>query len=182
MGINHGWFSAFAANPRVRAVLFLFGVSLAESTLWSMSPSPWDFLVFIIAIIITFIIIIMVLFGAGRDLVEIRWRLLCERLILLAVIAPVMLAGGQLGDYVHLAILYPYYHQQIAQTPKRPVRFSWGDQAVTVLDGLRMRILLYDDTGATTVTAIKKQDGEGICTARQHLILNFFIEEVTAPC
>ena len=94
-----------------------------------------------------------------------------------------MLISLPLGDYVHLAFLYPYYREKIAQTSKRPVRFKWGDQALSVLDGYQMQILLYDDTGATTIIAKPVQDKYQICTYRYHLIGNFYIEHVTDdPC
>ncbi len=173
---GHKW--ALTANPRVRTALFLFGVSLTGSTLWSVFAGPLGFLLLMISLLIVAVSLIAVLSGVVSALFGRQWRLFGERLIVLVVAAPVVVTGTRLGDYVHLALLYPYYRENIAQTSKRPVRFYWGDQAVSVLDGLQLRSLLYDDTGVTTVTTTQERDDQGLCTFRQHLMVNFFIESL----
>lgn len=125
---------------------------------------------------------IVILFQTGFSLFGKRWRILVEQITLLIVVLPIIVTGPLLADYIHLAILYPYYSHKIAQTSERPVTFVWGDQALTVLDGLQMRTLLYDETGATSATSNEKRNDEGLCTFRQHLIRNFFIQTLTDSC
>ncbi len=176
MNVSKGRVRACAANPPVRTVLFLLGASTAGSTLMSLLPGPLGFLLAMISLLVIIISMIVVLVGAGSALISKRWWLSGQRLLVLAVAATIVPMGLRSGDYVHLALLYPYYHEKIARTSKRPVWFPWGDQAVTVLDGLQRRTLLFDDTGATTASTDTERDNEGLCTFRKHLIGSFFIE------
>lgn len=171
-------FLAFIVNPRVRTALFLCVVSLAGGTLWSVFPGLFGALLLIMSFLIIIISLIVVLFGAGSALFGKKWQLLSERIILLVVIIPILTIAPRLGDYVHLAILYPYYRQKIRQTSKRPVEIIWGDQALSALDGTDTQVLLFDETGLTTVTSTEERDDQDICTSRRRLFLNFFIESI----
>jgi hypothetical protein len=108
-----------------------------------------------------------------------RWRVSVRRLVLLMVAATLTFFGAWSGDYLHFAAAYPYYSQKIKETTGRPVKFYWGDQAVTVLDGLQVRNLLYDDTGKVNLTDhLGEDDGPGFCISTRRLIGHFFIEYV----
>jgi hypothetical protein len=69
---------------------------------------------------------------------------------------------------------------RIDQTPERPIKFAWGDAAATVLDGIDLRVLLYDDTGTTrAMVGIHSQDSETeLWIDTQHLIGNFFLQDI----
>jgi hypothetical protein len=114
-----------------------------------------------------------------------HWTRAGSSLLVLACAAPISLAVLVLsGDYVHLLMLYPYYLSKIHQsseTAKAPVRFAWGDDAVSVLDGIRLRILIYDpsDETASAIGQIKRQEGLVISTWR--LAGDFYIQEANTP-
>jgi hypothetical protein len=61
--------------------------------------------------------------------------------------------------------------------------FYWGDAAVSVLDGVRFRFLVYDPSGASRLAAGRvihdTVSGENEYT--RYLIGNFFIMERFAP-
>ena len=82
-----------------------------------------------------------------------------------------------LGDYIHLAVMYPSYAAKIYSRPdwqSREVRFDWGDEAVVVTDGIRSRVLIYDASGKTVVGDRPAPEGE-IRLNIQHLMGNFYI-------
>jgi hypothetical protein len=107
------------------------------------------------------------------------WRLLGIRLILLVMSVPLVVIGVISGDYIHLFMMYPYYRHVIDHSPNGPIRFAWGDSAVSALDGLQLRILIYDRTGETRQKInIETQNSEGIFQETDHFLGNFFIEHI----
>jgi hypothetical protein len=91
---------------------------------------------------------------------------------------PLVFVGILSGDYVHLALMYPYYALQLRQDPdwqSKEARFGWGDEAVTVLDGVRLRTLVYDASGKTVGDRPDPEVG-GLRLNIQHLIGNFYLE------
>ena len=157
----------------------MFGVSLAGGTLWSVYPGPLGALLLTTGLLVIIVSLIVALCRTGFSLFRKQWQLFGARLIMLVVAFPVIFMGLRLGAYVHLAILYPYYHGIIVQTSKRPLRFPWDDQALSAIQPAQIQTLLYDDTGETTATNTPEPGADGIYTSRRHLISNFFIEDVT---
>ena len=98
-----------------------------------------------------------------------------------------MVLGLISGDYVHLAVLYPHYRTVIAEKGgglTAPVTFPWGDDAVSVMDGMRLINLVYDasPTTAKYVGQIRDDpDIEGFKNYTRHMVGNFYLEEVYTP-
>ena len=113
-------------------------------------------------------------------LVKARWARAGASAIKAA--AFVLLVGPCLraGDYVHLALFYPAYRQQIeAQAGNNPpLRFDWGDKALWVTDGLQAETLIYDPTDAlaATVKEVRASDKGGFGLATRHLVGHFYVE------
>lgn len=179
MRVNAAYFLILAANPRVRMVLFLLGVSLAGSALWSVFPGPLGTLLLIISSLVMLISLVANFFSACFALFNKRWQLFGERLLVFIVVIPIALTSMLLSDYIHLAVLYPYYRLEIARTSNRPVQFYWGDQALSAIDGVQMRTLMYDDSGKTDITNKMERNDEGLCTKRWRLVGHFLIETVS---
>ncbi len=86
------------------------------------------------------------------------------------------------GDYIHLAAMYPKYHFVVSNDPEgqsKPISFPWGDAAITVLDGIQLRILVYDATSLTQgkVGNVWQNQETGLKIYTRHLLGNFFIED-----
>lgn len=105
-----------------------------------------------------------------------RWRVSGFRAVSLVVSIPLALAGLETGDYLHLLLFYPHHWNVIKRTAERPVRFGWGDEAVTVMDGLKLRTLIYDDSGKAEKQLNLERRGEGLSSMTVHLFGKFFIE------
>jgi hypothetical protein len=75
-----------------------------------------------------------------------RWGQAARRLStgLLALVA--IPTSVFLGDYIHLAIFYPTYARAISE--RGVTEFPWGDTAIWVTDAARLRVLVYDPSGA----------------------------------
>lgn len=97
---------------------------------------------------------------------------------------PSTLLGVRSGDYIHLAALYPHYMKAVHQNgdahPKT-VRFYWGDNAVTVLDGLQSISLVYDERENGGPSVVQRMDREGARVFTRHLVGNFYVEQTFIP-
>ena len=117
--------------------------------------------------------------GAVLAALRKRWARCGVRLAVVAVSVPVALAGPACGDWLHLLVMYPYYRSVIARQPQRPVRFPWGDRALTVVDGLDMRTLVYDDTGSTRrLAGLERRTSDGLFVTDRPFVGNFTIEQL----
>lgn len=183
---GYGWGMAAAGplapssprNPSLHAIWFVVGASVGGGTLWSFFPGLWGFLSLLLAAAAVLVCWLAGLGGVAGDLSRRRWRRSGVRSLLLAASVPLAFLGANSGDYVHLAALYPSYWPQIAESPDGPVRFPWGDGAVSVLDGMRLRTLVYDRSGETRATVgVDQQDSTGFRIFTRHLVGNFFAEE-----
>ena len=146
------------------------------STLWSFFPGPLGF-VFSLAAAIAIVIWLAIaicrfLIGAIRR----HWRNVATRFVQITLAVPLVGMGALSGDYVHFALAYPYYLQQLATKPERPLRFAWGDRAVSVLEGTDFRTLIYDSSRTTPIVR-GERDQEGLFTTTQHFVGPFFLEE-----
>jgi len=167
-----GRFLALVMRPVSRTLWVPIGASSIGSTLWSVFPGPLGFVFLLTSglAILGYLIAMLVLLLA--TIVRGRWRSGAQRLILLAVAVPLTVLGARSGDYLHFVAAYPYYRYKIAQTGERPVAFPWGDQAVSVVDGVQFRILLYDDRGKVNLVDHGDPDdgGTGFWVITRHLI------------
>jgi hypothetical protein len=84
------------------------------------------------------------------------------------------------GDYIHLALFYPYYATMISKNESKtvPVKFIWGDSALFVTDGMQLHTLIYDPSGASNKFVGQSPGGSmsGRVSTR-HLIGPFFVED-----
>lgn len=161
---------------RLRGYLLAVGASIICSTLVSFLPGPAGLLLSLAPMLAISLWLISQFVGLAVNIIRRRANFIAQRLALIMVELPLIFFGLQSGDYLHLALLYPYYQYEISSTSTRPVRFYWGDQAISVLDGIRIRTLLYDETGKVAATAPLVD--EGMCVIEHPLIGNFFIEYV----
>jgi hypothetical protein len=82
------------------------------------------------------------------------------------------------GDYIHLAVFYPYYMFEIHQHSdwqSKAIRFPWGDNAVLVTDGLQFRTLIYDASGKTVIED-RLDPNIGVRVNVRQLAGNFYME------
>jgi len=171
--------TSFPGLLRRPSFWFPISASLIGSTLWSLFPGPAGFLFLIMSclVILGYLITMFALIGAS--IVRGQWHAGARRVALVAIAVPISILGIRSGDYLHVVVAYPYYRLKIAQTAERPVRFPWGDQAVTVADGLQFRALLYDDRGEMNLIDHRVGDGNGVFwVSTRRLMGQFFIQEV----
>jgi hypothetical protein len=172
-------------NPTFRTALVPLVAAIIASTLHSFFPGIGGFFALLVGTmtIIGWMATVLVLIGVGAF--RRRWKSAGLSLLILTCVSPVSLAVFALsGDFVHLLLLYPYYLSKIHQDGEianEPVRFAWGDDAVSVLDGARLRVLIYDTSGeiASAMGQIKREDG--LIVSTRHLIGNFYIENADTP-
>ena len=107
-----------------------------------------------------------------------RWNLAggqaIKGLVMLLAIVPCM----RLGDFIHLAIFYPYYLSAVG-LHQEPLKFDWGDSALFVTDGLQAHTLVYNPTGASdkNVGVLERSPSSGLMIYTRHLVGPFFIED-----
>jgi hypothetical protein len=81
-----------------------------------------------------------------------------------------------LGDYIHLAVMYPYYIAKIHEDPNwqsKEFRFGWGDSGTL---SINLRVLAYDASGKTVVGERLNPAGD-LPEHVRHLIGNFYMVE-----
>jgi hypothetical protein len=150
--------------------------AFAGSTLWSFFPGPVGFLFGLAAAIAIVLWLVIVICRFLIGMVRRHWRNTAARFVQITLAVPLVGMGVLSGDYVHLALAYPYYLQQLATRPERPLRFAWGDRALTVLEGTDFRTLIYDSSRTTPIVRGEK-DQEGLFTTTQHFVGPFYLEE-----
>jgi hypothetical protein len=102
------------------------------------------------------------------------WNKMLIAAIALIGVWPLMWASWISGDYVHLALMYPFYASQITAAdahPSEPIRFGWGQQRTGMI------VLIYDPTGKTLLGDGQNPIEHAISTRTRHLIGNFYIED-----
>jgi hypothetical protein len=162
-----------------------FLAALISNTFRSFFPGPSGFFIsapILVGLALWLLVSVgMLLYAAIR----MRWRHAGFRLAVLLTAVPLVCIGLRSGDYVHLLALYPHYREMIAANPNgrsEPVKFPWGDDAVSVLDGMQARILVYD-TGPTTRAQVDHDLPweEGLRVYTRHLLGNFYLQLVHTP-
>jgi hypothetical protein len=175
------WIQAarLSRGSRYRALWLPTVASISGGALWSIFPGPLGFL-FLVVTKLTILVWWMV--GVTKISIVVlhrQWSILAGRFFVFIVSIPIIYAGFACGDYIHLVTFYPFYWQRIDGKAVGPVRFPWGDEAVSVLDGLQFHTLVYDGSGSTKVGfGADSKYFEALRTSTRHLIGNFYIEEV----
>jgi len=140
-------------------------------------PGPLGFLSRVIGLLSIVAWGITILVSIVRALFRRNWNRAVGFPAIVICALPLIFIGAISGDYVHLTVLSPSYVYKIRQQPdwpSRETRFGWGDDAITVLDGMQLKVLVYDPTGKTQVGEGPGPDG-GLRTSTRHLIGNFYL-------
>lgn len=85
------------------------------------------------------------------------------------------------GHYIHLALMYPSYHQKIAQSPEAEHIFNWGDMGGFVTSSTMMRSLVYSPTSPPIFDEAEYRaevGGNPPTTYVEHLAGNFYLQEI----
>jgi hypothetical protein len=154
-------------------------VAILASTVKSFNARPWGLLVLLLGESFLVGWTVMLLASTIRAAFRHNWKRAALLPCAFVCSLPLIFVGVLSGDYIHLAVMYPYYVVKIHSQPDwrtKEVRFDWGDEAVTVLDGLRARVLIYDASGKTVVGDRPDLGSAGIRVNMQHLIGNFYLE------
>jgi hypothetical protein len=162
----------------LRSASIPIGAAILGGTAKSVFPGPPAFPVVLIGVLT---VLIWTLIGVGKlifDLCHRRWLISGARLLQITACLPLAVIGAASGDYVHIALFYPSYRMTIAKSPDGPVRFPWGDAALTVLDGMHFRTLVFDRGGATEAVLGRQLGPDGLPKFTRHLIGNFYLEEI----
>jgi hypothetical protein len=177
--------------PRERAVLFLrraalelafpLGLFLAFGTLCSFFRDV-DFLFFFFGVIALFLWLVVQVVRVVAALWKQKWPkagLIVAGVgsaFLLAL--PVMMAG----DYVHLALMYPFYEDRIVALHSQRVSFNWGADGFVGVGGTDY-VLVYDPVGAIQKEGpvLRFPDGSEFPVGVRHLIGSFYLRTIFYP-
>jgi hypothetical protein len=154
-------------------------IAVLASTVKSFIEGPWWILAALFGALVLIGWTVVLLASTIRALFRRNWKRAAFLPCVFVCSLPLFFVGARSGDYVHLAVMYPYYVAKIRSHPdwqSKEVRFYWGDEAVTVLDGLRARALIYDASGKIVVGDRPDPDQADLRTNVQHLFGNFYIE------
>jgi hypothetical protein len=169
----------FLIPTLLRWVSVPLAIAVLASTVISFVAGPWWIVAALLgtASLIGWTVVLL----ASTILAAIRQN--WERAVLLPFAfvcsLPLIALGVFSGDYVHLVAMYPYYSFKIHSLPdwqSKEVRFDWGDDAVTALDGLLGRVLIYDASGKAVVGDQPDLGGGEVKVTRRRLIGNFYLE------
>jgi hypothetical protein len=102
----------------------------------------------------------------------------CRRLAFVALAMPLAVAAFLSGDYVHLAVMYPVYANQISSLGGMDeVAFDWGGTGFTGSANSE-RALVYDPKGAEV--GVKPLAAEpAVSVATNRLLGHFYIREMS---
>lgn len=145
----------------------------------SIMGGRWWILLFFLLILAVLAWAVTLLAFAVRAAFRRDWKTSATLLVAFVCSLPLMLLGARSGDYIHLAVMSPYYLMTIHQSPdwqSRAFRFDWGDQAAWVTEGFRGKVLIYDASGKTVVGDRFDPRGTGLTIDVQHFVGNFYLE------
>lgn len=171
----NGAMHRFLIRSILRWVSVPLAIAVSASTAKSLVAGPWWIFAMLLGVAALIGWTIVLLASLLRSVVGQNWKR--AALLSLAFVSsfPLIFVGMVSGDYVHLALMYPYYAVEIRRHPdwqSKEVRFDWGDEAVTALDGLRARVLIYDASGKVVVG---DRYDPNFRLNIQHLIGNFYL-------
>ena len=163
----------------LRWVSIPLAIAVLASTVKSFIAGPYWILAMLLGLLSLVVWTVALLAPAIRAMIRRNWKkaALFPGAFLLSL--PLVFLGILSGDYIHLAVMYPYYAVKIRSAPdwqSKEVQFYWGDDAVSVLDGVQMRVLIYDASGKIAVGDRPDRSNGGIKSNIQHLIGNFYLE------
>ena len=153
-------------------------IAVLASTVKSFIAGPWWIFVWLLGILSIAVWTVVLLASALRAVIRHNWNRAALLSCAFVCAPPLIIFGANAGDNIHLAVMYPYYAVKIRSHPdwqSKQVRFGWGDEAVTVLDGTRTRVLIYDASGKTAVGDRPDPDVGGIRINIRHFVGNFYL-------
>jgi hypothetical protein len=169
----------FLIPSLLRWVSVPVAIAILASTVKSFIAGPWWILAMLLGALSlvgwTLVLLAFTILAAFRQ----NWKRAALLPCAFVCSLPWIFVGIQSGDYIHLAVMYPYYAVKIYSAPdwrSKEVRFDWGDDAITVLDGLRARVLIYDASGKTIVGDRPDLGSGGVRVNIHHFIGNFYLE------
>jgi hypothetical protein len=168
----------FPIPSLLRWVSIPLAIAILASTMTSFVAGPWWIVAWLLGILFLFIWTVALLASALRAAIRKNRKRVALLTCALLCSLPLTILGSVSGDYIHLAAMYPYYVVKIRDHPDwqtKEVRFYWGDEAVSVLDGIRARVLIYDASGKVVVGDRPDTDGTGLRVNIQHFIGNFYL-------
>jgi hypothetical protein len=159
----------------------MLGILTASSTYLSIDESYNGIFVVLATALVFFGYLIIISFRSIIWLLRGCPRRATASLVKLGVVLLPWLLGIAVGDYVHLALYYSAYQQQIeahSDGSTTPVRFFWGDKALWVTDGLQADTLVYDPTDAlaASIGEVRDTNQAGLGLATRHMIGHFYVE------
>jgi hypothetical protein len=169
----------FPVSSLLRWIGIPLAIAVLTSTVMSFIAGPGWILALLLGALSFIGWAVALLVSTIRAAIRRHWRSAALLSCAFVGALPLVFVGILSGDYVHLALMYPYYAVQIRQYPDwqaKETRFSWGDEAVTVLDGIRLRTLVYDASGKTVVGDRPDPKVGGLRLNTRRLIGNFYLE------
>jgi hypothetical protein len=159
--------SRWAATP--------WAIAVIASTAHSFAPGLLAIILGLLAIVAWAVALLV---STTRALFRKTWKRAVALPGAFICAVPLIVLGALSGDYVHLAMLYPYYVAKVhehSDWQTKEVRFAWGDDAITVLDGPQLRVLVYDASGKTVVGDRPDPETGGLRVDAQHLVGSFYL-------
>ena len=109
------------------------------------------------------------------------WRRSALALLTLVAVWPFVGAVSLSGDYVHLALMYPFYVSKIrdaATHQSEQVSFGWGGTGFAG-SGNSERSLVYDMSGKLATGVRLSPEDPAVSVSTNHLVGNFYIIEMS---
>jgi hypothetical protein len=162
-------------------------ISVVAGTVTSFVDGRWILPAWFVAILLLAMWSLALLTLAARALFRKNWEIVGALFCSLLLSPSVFFVGTKPGNYIHLAMMLPYYSIEVRRQPdwqSKPVRFYWGDKAVWVLDGSQPTWLVYDVSGKTAAGNNQAHDGDnfpGYSLDTRHLVGNYYLSTYHSP-
>lgn len=177
-----------ASPPRsdrhLLALAFLpLGATLFIGTVSSFSDIA-GFRLFLLGLLAALIWLLIMIVISARLAWHRRWGRALLTAAILVLVWPAMPPLIRAGDYLHFALLYPYYFSKLDDRPT--ASFAWGDRGGFAGSQIVFRSVQYDRTGK-----LAAEEGNGtldtgvgepkFLTSTQHLFGDFYLRQITTP-
>jgi hypothetical protein len=165
-------------RTRLFTLLFVpLAAALSVGAIGSFLPGAPAILAFLLGAMTLVAWLVTVVVRFTKAALRRNWRDAATLVAAIGLAFPSTILGMSAGDYIHLAILYPYYLARIDPNSKEAI-FPWGDEAVSAIDSSRFRSLVYDVSGQTAEG--ERRNGDARITT-SHLVGRFYIRLVDFP-
>lgn len=157
-------------------VVLPLSVGAIVGVCFSFSPE-WGVFLRLIGIIVCAVWAIAIVVMAVKAAWRAHWRRCLGLLVSLLVALPISgVLALRVGDYVHLAVMWPSYRSTIQTEPGSRVAFEWETQEL--MFGQIERTLIYDPSDSEAHEKdIPYNNYDGSFTRHRHLIGHFYLIE-----